>query len=343
MTCTVLNKAEITKVKGKNEIKIKYTICLDGVQYNCLWWPSLDLPIVYDVEFDEYLSNYSWHKNTAGYAYTCGKYMHQLVCQKINIEIRNGLTIDHINGYKLDNRKENLRAATCSQQNSNRPLRCDKAEPCEELKNAGVMELPRYVRWDATEKKFIIEKHPYLKVKVSEGLCSKPFMSGSKSKTLTILEKYQDILARLQDLDAKINDQDMIDFVNKKERLSKEYEAICKCIKVYEGIDVAIDEEEDLPQVNMVEPKKRTEKGKKTVSKLLPNCGVKHEDIPKYCYYSPASEKRGDKFVIDKHPILVKQGKRQWSTTEKTSLTTREKFDILMAKYNELENTNVAS
>jgi len=44
----------------------------------------------------------------------------------------------------------------------------------------------------------------------------------------------------------------------------------------------------------------------------------------------------GDKFVIDKHPVLVAQGKRQWSTPERTTLTTKEKFDILMEKYHEL-------
>jgi len=38
--------------------------------------------------------------------------------------------------------------------------------------------------------------------------------------------------------------------------------------------------------------------------------------IPKYCYYRPASETRSDKFIIERHPKLVAEGKRQWSTSE---------------------------
>jgi hypothetical protein len=59
--------------------------------------------------------------------------------------------------------------------------------------------------------------------------------------------------------------------------------------------------------------------------------------IPKYCYYKPASDKRGDKFIIERHPSLIKKGLRQWATTESKSKTIREKFDLLIEKYNELE------
>ena len=77
--------------------------------------------------------------------------------------------------------------------------------------------------------------------------------------------------------------------------------------------------------------------GKKT-DKLPTDCGITIEQIPKYCYYRPESEKRGCKFVIDRHPKLVEQGIRQWSTTESKKLSIHDKFKILTDKLTELQN-----
>ena len=82
-----------------------------------------------------------------------------------------------------------------------------------------------------------------------------------------------------------------------------------------------------------IEPVKRTAPGRKNESRLPPDCGVKIEDLPKYCYYTAASETRGDKFTISVHPKL---DKKYWSTTSSKSKTTLEKFTMLMDKYNEL-------
>lgn len=75
----------------------------------------------------------------------------------------------------------------------------NKVSFCEE--ELQFKELPKFVRWDKTELKFIIEKHPQLIKEVDHGVRKKPVMSGSKSKTLSIVQKYKDILARLQLLD----------------------------------------------------------------------------------------------------------------------------------------------
>jgi hypothetical protein len=342
MTYTIIKKEQLTKVKGKEETKCKYHIDVNGTACMAIGWPSLAYPIVYDAEIDHDLSQHNWYVMKSGYAHNHNISMHQQVYQLHGITNEEKRTIDHINGYKLDNRKLNLRLATQSEQNANRPTRSDKVEPCQELKEAGLTELPRYVRWDRTEQKFIIDKHPYLLKKVEDGLCKKPFMSGSKSKTLSITQKYQDILARLQELDSHIMNPEQVEFNRTKEQLTKEYEAICRCIKVYEGIAIDDVETDNIQQAQDITPERRTEKGKKTLTKLPPDCGVNHADIPKYCYYKEASETRGDKFIIDKHPALLAQGKRQWSTTEKSSATTREKFDLLMAKYTELETLNNA-
>jgi hypothetical protein len=172
-----------------------------------LWWPVLgDKVIAYDAEYDAEIAKYNWFI-TNGYAYNHkAGYMHQFIANLAGITASSAtnLSIDHINVYKLDNRAKNLRLATQSEQNSNRHTRADKKPPCEEIQALGITELPKHVRWDKTEKKFIIEKHPVLLDEVQHGIRKKACMSGSKSVTLTILQKYQDILARLDDLNAQL-------------------------------------------------------------------------------------------------------------------------------------------
>lgn len=69
--------------------------------------------MVSDKDF-ELLSRTKWNINSSGYA-TNGKiYMHQIVLPRIY-----GIEIDHKDGNKLNNTKENLRYATRSQQTAN--------------------------------------------------------------------------------------------------------------------------------------------------------------------------------------------------------------------------------
>ena len=108
----------------------------------------------------EYLSQWKWHCNSNGYASRstyykkdCGKrsvktiHMHRVVN-----ETKDSLQTDHINGDKLDNRKENLRSCTNSQNQMNR--RNDKNESS---KFKGVY---RYKdKWGARIKKDKKSKH----------------------------------------------------------------------------------------------------------------------------------------------------------------------------------------
>lgn len=336
----VIHKQISSKVRGHDDTKIRYDIETDnGNKYIAFTWDLLEgKPIVYDAEFDEVLNN-SWSITTSGYSWNKEVgYMHSIIAKKCNLVLRYNESIDHINGYKLDNRKVNLRVATQSEQNSNRGTRSDKIKPADELIEIGVEELPRYVRWDKGEGKFVIEKHPYLIQEVNEGKKKKAAMSGTKSKSIGIVEKYKDILARLKELDDNLLDDG---FKEKRNKLKQEYEAICQAINDFNNTTNDImSHDMQLPQEkqeNTINAERRTAKNKKTTSKLPEDCGVKPEDIPKYCYYQAASDKRGDKFTIDKHPALIKQGKRQWSTSEKITMTTLDKFKQMMDKYNELE------
>lgn len=66
----------------------------------------------------EWLSQYKWHLNN-GYAHNKKLgYMHRLIAQTPA-----GYVTDHKNLNRLDNRRENLRTATRSQNAANKPLR----------------------------------------------------------------------------------------------------------------------------------------------------------------------------------------------------------------------------
>lgn len=65
----------------------------------------------------ETLSKFTWHVSCRGYAQTNvpkegGGYRTIFMHRMLGIEVPEGMQIDHINGTKLDNRRENLRVCT---------------------------------------------------------------------------------------------------------------------------------------------------------------------------------------------------------------------------------------
>lgn len=78
--------------------------------------------LVSEEDFD-YLNKFKWHKRTAdGYAartvYDNGKFITVRMHRQI-VEAPSGLVVDHVNRDRLDNRRENLRVATRSQNTAN--------------------------------------------------------------------------------------------------------------------------------------------------------------------------------------------------------------------------------
>lgn len=72
--------------------------------------------VLVDDELFGFLSNFKWRIQTKGYAVNKRLgLMHRLINKT-----EKGKMTDHINGNKLDNRKENLRTATVSQNAMNR-------------------------------------------------------------------------------------------------------------------------------------------------------------------------------------------------------------------------------
>tara|TARA_B110000902_G_C14187585_1_gene542923 strand:+ start:595 stop:1143 length:549 start_codon:yes stop_codon:yes gene_type:complete len=133
------------------------------------------------------------------------RFLHDLIMRRMEDKPSDKYSVDHINQDKLDNRRENLRWATQSQQNRNRGKknRSKIARPLPEGLTQDMM--PKYVNYNKEcynkEKNlwrefFRIEKHPKL---------TKKCISSSKSSKLTILEKLDDIKEKLNNLNNLIN------------------------------------------------------------------------------------------------------------------------------------------
>jgi hypothetical protein len=127
-------------------------------------------------------------------------YLHQVICKKYNKKKISTLSVDHKNRDKLDNRKENLRFATQSEQNQNTDKRNRKynAKPLPEGLTQDA--IPKYVlyyseKYGPNKDKFRewlnVEKHPKQNGKK---------WSTSKAMQISIQEKLEQAKAKLEEL-----------------------------------------------------------------------------------------------------------------------------------------------
>jgi len=258
-------------------------------------------------------------------------------------------TIDHINRIGTDNRLANLREATSqSAQNFNqnkRERRIELPENC----GININDIPKnvyYGKQNGAHGEFF-----YIEIKGIQSFHDGKFVwKSTKSKSVTLKIKFQETIDKLESLkeeypilkDILYNDET----VRLQQELVKEYNDIIKLShyppKVIEANIRDFNGEYIIKQVLNVDEQIELNKVKKTKSfggrkdNLPLDCGITIEMIPKYCYYKPESETRGCKFVIDKHPTLIGQGLRLWSTPESKKVSILDKFELLKNKLSEL-------
>lgn len=337
MVWKVIEKENYKKSNGSINYKMKYLVENDeGIQRYVLQW--VDIPcIIYDKEYDELISKYNWsyHKQN-GYVYTHNFndnksiYMHQVIMQQKNNDKKENDSIDHINQIKTHNILENLRYTTQSEQNSNRQKRSDKLPPPKELIEIGITELPRYVRYDKSQGKFMIEDcHPGL------SKIDNYNQSGSKSTKVSIIYKYYDILKKLYYLNSLINDEYSQEFIDKQRKLCEEFNEISKLITGNEVNHIYHNkcEYKELEKYLTNEEKDYERRG------LPENATININDLPKYCCYVKATDKRGDSFYISRHhPHLKEINIKDVKTSTSKLMSIEKKYEEMLRLLDIIDN-----
>lgn len=286
-------------------------------------------------------------------------YLHNFVSDKLTHEGKGQHhSIDHINRIGRDNRKVNLRELTQSHQNINQSKRerdVKLPDGCEIDPN----DIPKNIYYKPASGThgdlFYIEiRTP----EIVEILCPKQDDDdlvaprfrwfGTKSKTLDLRVKLQHAINKLQEL--KTSYPQIADFIGEldniaeRNELTQSFNEILELTtypqEIIESNKGQIIQAYNPAPITQVQAQLAQEIQEKTIrglkSHLPEGCGITPQMIPKYCYYKPASDTRGDKFVIERHPGLVTEGKRQWATSESKKFTTKQKFDLLIEKLEEL-------
>jgi hypothetical protein len=338
MALTVRNITDLKKLRGADTIKKKLVIDKDGVPAYCaIYYEGLKTPFVYDYELDDTISQYNWCLGQNGYAVSRTHLMHQVVWGD---SYDAPMSIDHMNQVKTDNRRCNLRLTNQSNQNSNRATRSDRLPPPDELIEMGVNEMPRHIRWCKPEGRFIIEKHPALLKRVEMGLIKKPSMNCTRLSSLTVVQRYQDALARYVELSKESSNEDL-EFAALKDKLVLEYSSIIEVLNAFLNVELTTPTLQVLVTAHL-DPQRGPAQNKHTITVLPPEYMMEHGDIPRYCHYKKAEEKRKDGFLIEKHPgfkyIEGKEDlKKGGSWNIRRDIPPLEKRRIFLQKYVELQ------
>ncbi len=211
-----------------------YDISYNDQEYSVGLITRVDGTPVYfliDKEDKENIQKRSWHYIASGYigsTYRTGEmrkvlYLHNLVMNRLTFDGKGSeLTVDHINGIGLDNRKANLRVCTQAQQNRNTSKRARKISKLPEEIDPD--EMPTNV-WYAPPNgahgdRFVIE------IKGIDGMENIVWKTTS-SKTVATRDKLNAAIAKRQELIDKTPAlKEYVRTAELSRKLSNEYHAI---------------------------------------------------------------------------------------------------------------------
>lgn len=337
MVWSVTSSSVLSRLKGTVHNKTKYIIHNSDTNkdYVVLHWPGIPC-VVYDLDMDDVLSKYSWwYSRPTGYMYahntdggdTASATMHSVITRHLHGAPDNPtMSVDHINFIKTFNVSDNLRYASQGEQNTNRQNRKDKALPPKELLDIGVRHIPRHVRYDKSENKFVIErKHPGI-----EKLTTQFNYSGTKSTNVSMIYKYYDILKKLDFLNKQNDTPERTLFIQTQNSLYKDY---CEISFLITGTHITDHINYDNTECDYKSLEKYlTEDELKYERRGLPeNCEINISDLPKYCCYEKAKCKHGEVFCINKlHPHLKAIGARGIKTTSSKNVSLADKHKELL-------------
>jgi len=143
-------------------------------------------------------------------------YLHQYIMNTHDKDNTNyEETVDHINQDKLDNRRENLRIVSMSEQNKNKDKQKRRKDACD-LPN-GINVLPKYIEYrkeiydkeNNTQREFFLVNHHTLE-KIWE---------TTKSNKVSILDKLKHAKAKLELIEKKITEEQFKEIIGEDEKM----------------------------------------------------------------------------------------------------------------------------
>ena len=358
-TVEILSTTRITKTKTTKQINheiIKYkdkeyVVC-------CVPFNEEYKMFVVDIDKKDQVINQAWHYMQDGsyightiYVEDVKKelYLHNFIMGKLTFEGKGQQhTIDHINRIGTDNRKCNLREVTSqSAQNFNQKKRERKTELPVDC-DIDINLVPKNIYYGKPSG--LHGDFFYIELKGIPSLCTdgkKYNWKSTKSKAVNLKLKLQQTIDKLIELKTQFTELDDIiyDSTTESERnlLISEYNDIIQLS--HYPIDVIQSNIKELTVFNQTMNHEVNELSLNTIKKIkdsghkkdnLPtDCGITIDQIPAYCYFKKESDKRGCKFVIDRHPKL---DVRCWSTTESKKVSIIDKFNQLISRLEELNS-----
>lgn len=351
----------------KEELTNCTSVEFKNQKYSVFRVPYKDSYILFVTDYNDkdLVLNHNWIKCSANYVgttiYVNGEkkilYIHNYLFNNLDFNGKGqSMTVDHINRIGTDNRRLNLRRnRNQSQQNFNQGKR-ERTESVKEIllmNNIDPEMIPKCVYYYPEDGNF----GEYFGIEIKALFNSEQFRKKtSKSKKYSLRLKLEEAKLYLRELIQKhpeLFEDRLIRHIYHEEVLEtiKDYNEIIqmsgldidqKClIKITELVDYLhpqLDEltSEELKFLNSCSI--NVETCKKGVGIKLPiNCGITSDMIPKYVHYTAETEKRGDKFVIEKHPNLEK---RSVGSSGSKAISTKKKFIEILTILNNLEKTN---
>jgi hypothetical protein len=330
--------SSISTIKSTRSENHFQEVQYNGKSYCVCYIPIRECLFVIDSEDKDKITSTCVFTNN----YVCSQdgYIHRLVINAPEFSGKN--PVDHINRIPRDNRKENLRITTNSEnvRNRNKMKRnIDLPEGC----GIDPQNIPKNI-WFMKDEGTGPNKHGERWCLEIKGLPKDKFKNGeivwksTSNRDISLKVKLEQTVQKLNELresylevneatklisDDNITRKNLIISFNEILKLSSFPKEIIEknLVSIESSEAVSIESAESIASESSSIVKD---------DNLPKDCGVKKSDIPKYCYYVPISSSRGDKFVIDRHPKLIERNLRQFATTESKLFTTKEKFDMLL-------------
>ena len=241
-----------------------------------------------------------------------------------------GVTVDHINQIKMDNRSANLRYATQAEQNQNQSKRKRNVELPEDC-HIDPRDIPTFIWYIKDDghhgDRWMVE----IKGKYSwKTTSSKEF--STKFKFELAKKHLRDLIATQPDLLQGHCINGELSFEG--EQLKKEYIYILELAGYdYENKVQVHYLDEELTGLTESEIVLLQNADDTTKQNKLPKDFT--NKLPKYCYYTPENNVKGDGFCVGRlHP---KQGGKDWTTTRSKKISTTEKYTQLMSYLSDAE------